>query len=64
MADNIKDEVDKINKRLDSFEEKLEEAHGQMSQDAGKSLGRDIGVLYGIIIALLVIIILMKLHII
>ena len=35
------------------LEEKLEESHGDFSQRAGKHIGRDIGILYGIIIALL-----------
>ena len=38
------DDFDKINKRLDRLEERLEESHGDYSQRAGKHIGRDIGI--------------------
>ena len=62
MSDD--NDFEKINERLNMLEEKLEESHGDFSQRARKHIGRDIGILYGIIIALLLIIILMKLNII
>lgn len=58
------EDFDKINERLDRLEKRLEESHGDYSQRAGKLIGRDIGILYGVIIALLLIIVLMKLNII
>lgn len=64
MGNDSKKDIEDINNRLDSLEQKLEESHGEFSQNYGKSIGRDIGILYCVVLALLVVIILMKFHII
>ena len=46
MSDNLKNDLMAINERLDKLEEKLEESQGEFSQQTGKTLGRDIGIVY------------------
>ena len=49
MGNDSKKDIEDINNRLDSLEQKLEESHGEFSQNYGKSIGRDIGILYGVV---------------
>ena len=45
MGNDSKKDIEDINNRLDSLEQKLKESHGEFSQNYGKSIGRDIGIL-------------------
>jgi len=42
-------------KKLDLIEEKVEFTHSEMQQKIGKKMGRDIGILYGLCIGLLIV---------
>lgn len=53
-----KDEFNKIMKKLDELEEKVENTNAEVFQRAGKKVGRDIGIAYGLIIGTILSIIL------
>ena len=46
-------EVNEVMKRLDQIDEKVEFVNSEVAQRIGKKVGRDIGILYGGVIGLL-----------
>ena len=44
-------------KKLDLIEEKVEFTHSEMQQKIGTKMGRDIGILYGLCIGLMIVVI-------
>lgn len=61
MADKVptvivdQEDYRNILQKLDEIEEKIEFTNSEIHQRYGKKLGRDIGILYGIVTALMVI---------
>jgi tetrahydromethanopterin S-methyltransferase subunit G len=60
MTDNTIPEIivdptdyQEVIKKLDHIDEKIEFTHSEIQQRIGKRLGRDIGILYGICVALI-----------
>lgn len=58
IPDIIVDPADyqEVIKKLDHIDEKIEFTHSEIQQRIGKRLGRDIGILYGICVALIIIV--------
>jgi len=63
MAENTIPEIivdpadyQEVIKKLDHIDEKIEFTHSEIQQRIGKRLGRDIGILYGICVALIIIV--------
>jgi len=63
MADNVPivivnpEDYKQILQKLDEIEEKMEFTNSEIHQRYGKKLGRDIGILYGITTALMIVVI-------
>jgi tetrahydromethanopterin S-methyltransferase subunit G len=63
MADKVPivivdpDDYKEILQRLNEIEEKLEFTNSEIHQRYGKKLGRDIGILYGIVAALMTVVV-------
>ena len=47
------DDFDKILKKLNDIDEKIEFANSEITQKIGKKVGRDIGILYGAVAGIL-----------
>jgi len=47
------DEFNEVMKRLEKIDEKVEFVNSEVAQRSGKKVGRDIGILYGAVIGLL-----------
>ena len=54
--ESIVSEYEEIASRLDRLDEKVEFVCAEISQRTGQKIGRDIGILYGIFVALVLII--------
>ncbi len=63
MADKIPivivdpEDYKNIHQRLNDIEEKIEFTNSEIHQRYGKKLGRDIGILYGVVTALVIIVV-------
>ena len=55
--ESIVSEYEEITNRLDRLDEKVEFVCAEISQRTGQKVGRDVGILYGIFVALLLIVI-------
>ncbi len=52
IAIPLEEDIRDIHARLDSIEEKLDFVWGEVFQRYGKRVGRDIGILYGLVFSL------------
>ncbi|WP_423792841.1 tetrahydromethanopterin S-methyltransferase subunit MtrG [Methanocaldococcus indicus] len=46
-------DYERLKKRLDELEKKVENTNAELFQMAGKKVGRDIGILYGLVIGII-----------
>ena len=47
-------EFSAVQKRLDAIEEKVEFTNSEIQQSSGKTLGREVGILYGFLFGVLI----------